>query len=58
MKSVKWLTTAGLILLKIRNNLDECNSTDAQYGRFVGKIACDLKELAEVGNVLLQERPR
>jgi hypothetical protein len=56
VKSVKWLRVVGFIACQIRNNLDECNSAGAHYGRFVVKIACDLKEIAEAGNVLLQER--
>ena len=56
VKSVKWISAGGFIACQIRNNLDECNGADAHYAHLVVKIACDLKEIAEAGNVLLQER--
>ncbi|GER65398.1 hypothetical protein ENT52713_06250 [Enterobacter sp. 200527-13] len=56
VNSVKWLSAGGFIACQIRNNLDECNGAGAQYERFIAKIVCDLNEIADAGNVLLQER--
>ncbi|GJL41076.1 hypothetical protein TUM17577_22850 [Enterobacter asburiae] len=56
VKSVKWLSAGGFIACQIRNNLDECRCADAHYAHLVVKIVCDLKEIADAGNVLLQEK--